>query len=154
MTKEKSPKLQKVVEIVRIKQSIKSVSKYFEYTVRSPEDAAKVLMQEIGEEDREVFMVLVLNTKNMITAIHRCHVGSINASIAHPREIYKAAILNNGASIVIGHNHPSNNCQPSNEDLQVTKRLVEAGKLLGIEVLDHIIVGENSFISLKEKGYL
>jgi len=147
-------KLQKVVEILRIKQVVNEREEYHGYTIKSPDDAAKLLIKEIGEEDREVFMVLVLNTKNQVTAIHRCHVGSINASIVHPREVLKSAILNNGASIIVGHNHPSYNSTPSREDKEVTKRLAEAGKILGIELLDHIIVGGNSHISLKEKGYL
>lgn len=124
--------------------------------ITSPYDAAAVATKYIGDEDREVFLVLVLNTKNQVNAVHRCHIGSINASIVHPREVYKAAILNNGASIVVAHNHPSYNPEPSREDIEVTKRLQEVGKMLGIELLDSLIVTENpkNFISLKEKGYL
>ena len=87
--------------------------------------------------------------------LHRAHVGSLNASIVHPREVMKCAILNNAASIIVGHNHPSGDPTPSREDIEVTKRLAEAGKILGIDVLDHVIVtytGKN--VSLKEKGYL
>ena len=108
----------------------------------------------IGSEDREVLLVLCLNTKNDVVAIHRCHVGSLNSSIVHPREVFKSAILNNAASIIISHNHPSFNCSPSSEDIEVTKRIQEAGILLGIELLDHIIVTPSTFLSLKEKGYM
>ncbi|ATP79342.1 TPA_asm: DNA repair protein RadC [Listeria monocytogenes] len=98
---------------------------------------------------------MCLNTKNNVVAVHRCHVGSLNSSIVHPREVFKSAILNNVASVILAHQHPSGDIKPSMEDINVTKRLVEAGKLLGIEVLDHLIVNsDNSFTSLKERGYI
>lgn len=146
--------LQTVVEILCIKQVIREREEYRNFTISSPDDAAEIITKEIADLDREVFMVLCLNTKNQIQAIHQCHIGSINASIAHPREIFKSAILNNSASLIVGHNHPSGDPTPSNEDIQVTRRLKEAGNLLGIELLDSLIVGPTKFISLKEKGYL
>jgi DNA repair protein RadC len=91
--------------------------------------------------------VICLDTKNQPTAINVCHVGSVNASIVHSRECFKPAILSNSASM---HNHPSGVCDPSREDIEVTKRQVDAGNI--IEVIDHIIVGENCFVSLKERG--
>lgn len=98
---------------------------------------------------------MCLNTKNNVVAVHRCHVGSLNASLVHPREVFKSAILNNAASVIVAHQHPSVDISPSKEDINVTKRLVEAGKLLGIEVLDHLVVNsDNSFTSLKERGYI
>ena len=115
----------------------------------------KIASRFIGNDDREVFFVMCLNTKNHVVAVHRCHVGSLNASIVHPREVFKSAILNNAASIIVAHQHPSGDTTPSMEDINVTKRLVEAGKLLGIEVLDHLIVNNtNSYTSLKEKSYI
>jgi len=83
-----------------------------------------------------------------------CHIGSLNLSIVHPREVMKPAILSNAAGVIVGHNHPSGNPEPSQEDIQVTKKLVEAGKIIGIEVFDHIILGDEKFVSLKEKGYM
>lgn len=98
---------------------------------------------------------MCLNTKNNVVAVHRCHVGSLNSSIVHPREVFKSAILNNAASVIVAHQHPSGDIKPSMEDINVTKRLVEAGKLLGIEVLDHLVVNsDKSFTSLKERGYI
>ncbi len=98
---------------------------------------------------------MCLNTKNNVVAVHRCHVGALNASLVHPREVFKSAILNNAASVIVAHQHPSGDITPSMEDINVTKRLVEAGKLLGIEVLDHLVVNsDNSFTSLKERGYI
>ncbi|MDP4084705.1 MAG: JAB domain-containing protein [Bacillota bacterium] len=148
--------MESVIEIVRIKQVVKKrKGKHLLVTIKSPEDAANLLRKEIGDEDREVFFVIALNTKGDVIAIHRCHVGSINASIAHPREIMKSLILNNATSFIVGHVHPSGHTFPSNEDLNVTNKLSEVGELLGIELLDHVIVSYNQeFTSLKEKGYL
>jgi DNA repair protein RadC len=147
--------MKKVYEIQRIKQVIQEVEGGEQYIVRSPEDGAKVAATFIGDEDREVFFVMCLNTKNRIVAVHRCHVGGLNASIVMPREVFKSAILNNCASIIVSHQHPSQDVTPSREDISVTERLVEAGKVLGIEVLDHLIVNANAdYYSLKEKGYI
>ena len=147
--------MDKIKEIVRIKQEVKrGKGKYDSFVIRSPFDAQQLVTELIGDEDREVFLVIVLSTKNMVNAIHRCHVGSINASIVHPREVFKSCILNNGASVIVAHNHPSNDPTPSSQDIEVTKRLREAGSILGIELLDHLVVGGSKMISLKEKGYI
>jgi len=98
---------------------------------------------------------MCLNTKNNVIEVHRCHVGSLNSSLVHPSEVFKLAILNNASSVIVAHQHPSVDITPSMEDISVTKRLVETGKLLGIEVLDHLVVNsDNSFTSLKERGYI
>jgi DNA repair protein RadC len=145
--------MEKVYEIQSIKQVIQEVEGGEQYIVRSPEDGAKVAANFIGDEDREVFFVMCLNTKNRVVAVHRCHVGGLNASIVMPREVFKSAILNNSASIIVSHQHPSQDVTPSREDVNVTKRLVEAGKILGIDVLDHLIVNANAdYYSMKEKG--
>lgn len=151
----KNEKLEMVKEILRIKQVV-TKGVIVREKIASPQDAVKIATKYIGDEDREVFLVIVLNTKNQVNAVHRCHVGSINSSIVHPREVMKAAILNNGASIIVAHNHPSYNPEPSREDIAVTERLKEVGTLLGIELLDSLIVTDNpeKYISLKEKGYL
>ncbi|RBW68093.1 JAB domain-containing protein [Bacillus taeanensis] len=96
-----------------------------------------------------------LNIKNRVVAVHRCHVGSLDASIVHAREVFKSAILNNSASIICAHQHPSQVTAPSSADIEVTKRLYEAGEIIGIQVLDHVIVNASAdYTSLKEKGYL
>jgi DNA repair protein RadC len=102
----------------------------------------------------ESMVMITLDTKNNITGLFTVSQGSLNSSIVHPREIYKRAILQNAASIIIAHNHPSGDTTPSQEDIAVTKRISEAGKLLGIELLDHIIVGDIGFCSLKERGII
>lgn len=144
----------KRVNIVSLKLVRESSVLYKERQIKSPEDAYRLLKPFLAEADREKFVVVCLDTKNQPTAINICHVGSLNASIVHPREVMKAAILSNSASIIVAHNHPSGHCEPSREDIEVTKRLVEAGRIIGIDVLDHLIVCPERYLSLKEKGYI
>ncbi|MBA9025730.1 DNA repair protein RadC [Peribacillus huizhouensis] len=124
------------------------------YVIRSPEDGAKYCMEEMRFLTQEHFITLYLNTKNQVIHKQTIFIGSLNASIVHPREVYKEAFRRSAASIICLHNHPSGDPSPSREDIEVTKRLVECGKIIGIELLDHIIIGEHKFVSLKEKGYL
>jgi DNA repair protein RadC len=125
-------------------------------TIRSPEDGYKAIetILDLHSEAKERFGILTLNTKNKIVGIHILFIGSLNASIVHPRDVFQAALLNNAASIIAFHNHPSGDPSPSREDIEVTKRLVECGKIMGIDLLDHVIVGDGNYISLKEKGYV
>ena len=128
--------------------------------ISSPEDAAVVVREDMRLLDREEFRVLLLNTKNGL--IKKCEVsrGSLNASIVEPREVFKDAIAASAASMILVHNHPSGDPTPSSEDIAVTKRLVKAGELLNIAVLDHIILGhrttkrDQDFVSLKELGLM
>jgi len=144
----------KRINVVSLKLVKESSILYPKRQITSPEDAYGLLKKILERADREYFVVMCLDTKNQPTAINVCHVGSLNASIVHPREVFKPAILSNAASVIVGHNHPSQNPTPSREDIEVTKRLVEAGKVIGIDVLDHLIVCEENFVSLKEKGYM
>ncbi|WP_440697292.1 RadC family protein [Bacillus subtilis] len=144
----------KRVNIVSVKLVKESSLLYKHRTVRSPEDGYKLLKLFLEDKDREYFIVVSLDTKNQAVSINVCHIGSLNASTVHPREVMKTAILSNAASIIVGHNHPSGKPEPSGEDIDVTKRLVEAGKIIGIDVIDHIIVGDETYTSLKEKGYI
>jgi len=124
------------------------------YTIRSPEDAAAYLMTDMASLNQEHFVVLFLNVKNEVLHKQTIFIGSLNSSIVHPREIFREAVKRSAASIVVAHNHPSGNPSPSPEDIEVTKRLIEAGSIMGIEVLDHVIIGDHQFLSLKEKGYM
>src|SRR5690625_1240836 len=124
------------------------------YIIRSPEDGADFVMEEMRNLNQEHLVVLFLNTKNQIIHRETIFIGSLNASIVHPREIYREAVKRSAASIICAHNHPSGDPTPSQEDIHVTRRLVEAGKIMGIELLEHLVIGDNKFISLKEKGYL
>jgi DNA repair protein RadC len=120
--------------------------------VTRPQDAADLLMEELRHLREEHFVVLFLNTKNRVIGRQTLSIGSLNASVVHPREVFRAAIRRSSASILCAHNHPSGDPTPSPEDLQLTRRLAEAGELVGIELLDHIVIGDNRFISLKELG--
>ena len=122
--------------------------------IGSPEDAYRAItaITNVQEEAQEVFGILILNTKNKIVAVHEISRGILNASIVHPREVFKPAILHNAATIICFHNHPSGDPEPSKEDIKITKQLVEAGEIMGIEIFDHIIVGDDRYVSLKERG--
>lgn len=122
------------------------------YVIRSPEDGASYLMDEMRFLTQEHFICLYLNTKNQVIHQRTVFIGSLNASIVHPREVFKEALKRSAASMICFHNHPSGDPSPSREDIEVTKRLVECGKMIGIDVLDHIIIGDQRFVSLKEKG--
>ena len=122
--------------------------------IRSPQDAYDLLRFEIGYLQYEVFVAIFLNTKNGVLGWEVLSQGSLNASIVHPREVFKKSVQYSSASILVGHNHPSNDPTPSPEDLRMTERLVQAGNIMGIEVLDHIIVCADRYISFKEQGHL
>ncbi len=124
------------------------------YSIRSPEDCARYMMEEMRFLQQEHFVCLYLNTKNQVIHRQTIFIGSLNSSIVHPREVFKEAFRRAAASIICLHNHPSGDPAPSREDIEVTKRLVECGRIIGIEVLDHIIIGDHKFVSLKEKGHI
>lgn len=111
-------------------------------------------MEELRYKKKEYFKVLLLNTKNHVISREEVSVGSLNASIVHPREIFAVPLRKSAASVILVHNHPSGDPSPSQEDLEVTRRLVDAGSILGIAVRDHIIIGDGCFFSFKEKGLL
>lgn len=118
----------------------------------SVQDAYDLVKPFIEKKDREHLLVVGLNTKNEPTVINLAHIGTINQSIAVPRDILKPVLLSNGSRLLIAHNHPSGCPEPSNQDVLFTKRVKEAGELLGIELLDHLIVGEETYYSFKEEN--
>ena len=120
--------------------------------VRSPEDVAWLMIPEMRGLDREHFKVLLLDTRNGILKIVTAAIGSLNAALVHPREIFKAAVMASAAGIIIVHNHPTGNPEPSREDKELTERFNRCGDLMGIDLIDHIIVGDDSFVSLRERG--
>ena len=144
----------KRINIVSIKMVKEASFLYQTRTISSPKDAYEMIKEQLEGLDREQFIIACLNTKNEPTNITVVSVGSLNKAIVHPREIFKTAILSNAASIMAFHNHPSGEITPSQQDIQLTNRLYEAGELLGIKLLDHLIIGDGTFTSLKEKGYL
>jgi len=120
--------------------------------VKSPADAANLLMLEMGLLEQEHLRVMLLDTRNRVLAVHTVYVGNLNTSVVRVGEIFRQAIKANAAALIVVHNHPSGDPTPSPEDVAVTERIVQAGRLLGIEVLDHLIIGQQRFISLKERG--
>lgn len=120
--------------------------------VSSPKDVARLFMEEMRCYKKEYFKVLLLNTKNELMMTDEISVGTLNSAVVHPREVFNGAIKKSASSVILVHNHPSGNPSPSKEDIDLTKRLVESGKILGIEVLDHIIIGDGEYLSFKEKS--
>jgi len=122
--------------------------------IRSPEDVAHYLLPKLRDVTKEHFISLLLDTRNRVMKMQTVSVGSLDASIVHPREVFKDAIAASAASVIVAHNHPSGDPTPSAEDRKVTARLVEAGQILGIEVLDHLIIGDGRWVSLKQQGLM
>ena len=122
--------------------------------VRSPEDVAELMIPEMRGLDREHFKALLLDTKNGIRRIVTIAVGSLNAALVHPREIFKAAVTASAAGIIMVHNHPTGNPEPSNEDADLTVRFARCGELMGIDLVDHIIIGGNSYVSMRERDII
>lgn len=122
--------------------------------IKKPEDAYRLIAPGLRNLKRETFKALYLDAKNQLIWEETISIGTLDASIVHPREVFKTAIQESTASIILAHNHPSGDPGPSREDVELTRRLTEAGKLIGIEILDHIIVGEGGYVSMKEGGIL
>jgi len=122
--------------------------------IKSPHDAARLVMEDLRYEDKEHFLVLHLDVRNRVIKTTTVSVGSLTANIAHPREVFREAVDCGAASVIVVHNHPSGDPSPSKEDRMLTKRLKDAGEIVGITVLDHLIIGAGEFVSMKEKGLL
>ena len=145
----------KRIDIVSTKMVKEYSILYATRRIESPEGAADLMRDFLEDLDREQVMLLCLNTKGEPTHISTVSTGSLTSSIVHPREVFKTAILANASRIMMFHNHPSGDPEPSEQDLEITRRLKEAGDLIGIELLDHIIIGDQGrFTSLKRLNHL
>jgi DNA repair protein RadC len=122
--------------------------------VRSPDDVVALVGRKLRVENREHFIVLLLNARHECVAVETVSVGSLNASIVHPREVFRPAVLAAAASVVCVHNHPSGDPEPSEEDISITHRLAQVGELLGIGLLDHVVIAARGAVSLRERGLL
>lgn len=122
------------------------------FQIRSPQDAANILMPLVGHQEQEHFVVLYLDTRNRVLEREILYKGSLNTSLVRIAEVFRGAIRRNCAAVIVAHNHPSGDPAPSPEDVALTRRLVEAGKLLEVEVLDHMVIGHNRYVSLRERG--
>jgi len=146
----KATQIKAVFEIGR-RISIQTPS-YKSKELNNPKKVHKLIKNKLKDYYKEHFYIILLNSRNW--SIAEVSIGSLNASIVHPREVFSEAIKNKAVSIIFVHNHPSGDSEPSEDDLEITKRLVNGGKILGIEVIDHVIVTKDKFLSMKEKGIL
>ena len=124
------------------------------YKITSPEDIKNLYMEQLRHMTREIFMVLAMNTRNEIIKELRISLGSLSETVVHPREVFSEVIKEPAASIILIHNHPSGDSNPSGNDKKTTSRLIEAGKILGIKILDHVIIGNGNIFSFKENGFM
>jgi DNA repair protein RadC len=122
------------------------------FTVNDPQTLVKAIRATIQDKAKEHFKLVILNTRNKVIGIITISIGTLNASLVHPREVFKEAIQRSASSVILVHNHPSDDIEPSEEDIRLTRRMVEAGKIMGIEVLDHIIITRHNFLSMKSRG--
>ena len=138
------------VPLVAIQVVRECPTRYRTIRVGTPHRAAEIAREILGWPDREHFLVLALDMKQRVNAVHVAHIGTLSSTDISPREIFKFALLANAAAVIAAHNHPSGDPSPSYEDFAATGKLVRAGNVLGVEVLDHIILGDNGFVSLRE----
>lgn len=150
MTKYKNKRVN-IVSISMVKESSVLYNGRF---INEPKQGVELVKPFLENSDREKLIVVGLDTKNQPTFLETVSVGTLSSSMVHPREVFKSAILGNSASIIMFHNHPSGNSNPSKDDINITTRIFEAGKILGINLIDHIIIGDNEFVSLRENGYI
>lgn len=143
------------IKVVNVRL-VREPSLYSTEPIRTPEDVLRVIAGELATYDREVFLILNLKTNGQIINMNVCSVGTLNASLVSPREVFKSAILSNAGAFICLHNHPSGSLEPSQEDKDITSRLMECGKMLDITMMDHIIVaGETGeMFSFKQEGLM
>jgi DNA repair protein RadC len=146
-------KARQIVTVLRLARELR-ILKQEKYTVRSPEDAYQYMKGEMELHTKEHFVVMGLNTKNNVIFTETVSIGTINSALVHPREVYRPLIKRNAASAVVFHSHPSGDPSPSREDIEVTKRLKEVGEIVGVDLIDHLVIGHGRYVSLKEKGLM
>ncbi|MCE8422553.1 MAG: DNA repair protein RadC [Candidatus Methanoperedens sp.] len=150
----KKSKAAQILACFEIARRLESFHEETKLKINSPEDVYRRLYPRLREQKKESFIELCLDTKNQILKEEVISVGSLNANIVHPREVFKTALAESAAHIIVAHNHPSGDPTPSREDIEITKKLVDAGKIIGIDVLDHMIIGDGRHFSMKEAGYI
>ncbi|MBS5824707.1 MAG: DNA repair protein RadC [Clostridium argentinense] len=147
-------KAAQLIALSEISKRFKSFKSGEKYRITTAKSVAEYVMEDMRYLKKEYLKLIMLNSKNIVISVKHISIGSLNSSIVHPREVFLEAIKNSSASIIICHNHPSGDPTPSKEDINITNRLKECGKILGIEVLDHIIIGDGIYVSLKERAFL
>lgn len=141
----------KEIKVVSLYCEVDKTIKLNETNINNDYMAGEVFKREIGRKDREFFAVLCLDSKGFPNHFNIAHIGTLNETLIHPREVFKVAIISNASSIIIGHNHPSGQLAPSEQDISITSQLVNVGSILGIPVLDHIIVNSKDSLSLRSQ---
>lgn len=147
----KGAEIKAVIELSKRLSTSKETNKVI---IKNPRDIANLLMPELRYKKQEIFKLILLDIKNQVISTPLISKGGLSSSIVHPREVFREAIRRSSAAIILVHNHPSGIPDPSKDDIEVTKKLIEAGKIIGIDVLDHIVIGDGTFISMKEKGII
>ncbi len=150
----KESKAAQIAACFEIARRLESFSEDTKHKISSPEDVYRRIYPRMREQKKESFIELCLDTKNQIIREETISVGSLNANVVHPREVFKTALAESAAHIIVAHNHPSGDPTPSREDIEITKKLVETGKIIGIDVLDHVIIGDGRHFSMKEAGHI
>ncbi|WP_353106340.1 RadC family protein [Acetoanaerobium noterae] len=144
----------RIISALELGRRVSVASEMQKFKISSPQDIGNVYMEELRYKKKEIFRVVLLNTKNVIIGSKDISEGSLNASIVHPREVFLEAIKKSANKMILMHNHPSGDPTPSSEDINITKRLISAGQIVGIEILDHVIIGDGNFYSFKENGQI
>lgn len=145
-----SAKAASIAAAVELGKRVWAGSMDYRQVINNSADAAELLIKKMRGLDRENFQVMLLNQKKALLGIETVSVGTLNGSMVHPREVFKSAIRRSASTVILAHNHPSGICEPSEQDLLVTQRLKEAGQMIGIDVIDHIIIGEDTYYSFRE----
>jgi DNA repair protein RadC len=143
-----------ILAAVELGKRISSTKASESFKITSPQDVSALVMEDMRYYKKEYFRIILLDTKNKVIDIITISIGSLNSSIVHPREVFLEAVKKSSASIILLHNHPSGEVQPSREDINITQRLIEAGDIMGIKVLDHIIIGDGTYLSFKEENII
>mgnify|MGYP001283810810 CR=1 FL=1 len=146
-------KARQITALLQLAKAL-TIPSHDQIAIHRPKDVYDLLAPDLRHSPIEHFICLFLNTKNRVIHKETISIGSLNATVVHPREVFRAAIKRCSAGLICIHNHPSSDPTPSPEDIQLTKRLVSAGELIGVEVLDHIIIGGSNYVSLKERGLM
>ena len=150
----KSGKAAQIVACFELARRLETFDGQSKFKINSPEDVYRRLYPAMRESKKEHFVELCLDTKNQVIREDTISIGSLNANIVHPREVFRTALIESAAHIIVAHNHPSGDPTPSREDIDITKKLVETGKIMGIDVLDHVIIGDCRHFSMKEAGHI
>ncbi|VVB94021.1 RadC-like JAB domain protein [uncultured archaeon] len=150
----KESKAAQIAACFEIARRLESFNEEAKPKINSPEDVYRLIYPWMREQKKECFIELCLDTKNQVIKEETVSIGSLNANIVHPREVFKTALAESAAHIIVAHNHPSGDPTPSREDIEITKKLIEAGNIIGITVLDHVIIGDGRHFSMKEAGHI